>query len=78
MDKLRYDRTLTRLLLAIGAMVLGIVAQNYFAPFRGGERPSTLTDGLLVYGVAVTLFAAAVLRARRLPGLPLRPILRPT
>lgn len=57
-------RTLTPLLLAICAVALGLIAQGYLA------RSSTPVDGLLVYGVVVVLFGAAVLRAARVPDLP--------
>ena len=58
--------TLTSLLLAIGALALGLVAQGYFA--RPLQMPALKpTDGLLVYAVVVAILGFAVARS------PLRP-----
>jgi hypothetical protein len=70
MDKLRQQRTLTNLLLAISALVLGIIAQNYFWFLEEAVPASTPTDGLLAYGVVVVLFAMAVLSTPFRAGLP--------
>jgi 4-amino-4-deoxy-L-arabinose transferase-like glycosyltransferase len=61
------DRTLTSLVLAIGAFALGLVAQHYF----GGIRPAkTPTDGLIVYAGAAALFMIALARTPPPPSLP--------
>ena len=62
-----HNRTLTNLLLGIGAFALGIVAQRYFGIVLPAAKPM---DGLLVYAVVACLFTVAVLRTPRPPGLP--------
>jgi hypothetical protein len=59
MNRVR-SRTLTSLVLAIGALVLGLTAQDYFWRFTSAPAPR---DGLLVLAAAVALFAIAYLRA---------------
>ncbi|MBN1639950.1 MAG: glycosyltransferase family 39 protein [Anaerolineae bacterium] len=69
MEKPGGTRTLTNLMLAIGAFAAGLIAQRYF----GGLSPATTpVDGLLVYAVAGALFAVALARTRRSPALPVR------
>jgi hypothetical protein len=63
MDVLGHKRTITSLLLAMCALGLGLIAQGYLA------HPGSPLDGLLVYGLAALVFAAAVLRTPVLPGL---------
>ena len=63
-------RTLTSLLLAMSALVLGLVAQDYFGRVLRAPAP---TDGLLVLAVAVVLFAVAFLRAPPRAGLLVSP-----
>lgn len=61
------NRTLTSLVLAIGALALGLMAQRYF----GGLRPAkTPTDGLIVYAGAAALFVIALARTPPPPALP--------
>lgn len=60
------NRTLTSLLLAFGALALGLLAQHYF----GGIRPAkTPTDGLVVYAGAAALFLIALARTPPPPAL---------
>jgi hypothetical protein len=59
-------RKLTSLLLAMGALALGLVAQDYFGRILRAPSP---TDGLLVLALAVALFAVAFLRASSRAGL---------
>ncbi|MBN1584643.1 MAG: glycosyltransferase family 39 protein [Anaerolineae bacterium] len=53
------NRTLTSILLAIAALVLGLIAQSYFA-HPGLTHAPKPTDGLIVYAIAVIVFAFAV------------------
>ncbi|MBN1934360.1 MAG: glycosyltransferase family 39 protein [Anaerolineae bacterium] len=65
----RRTRTLTSLLLSIVALILGLVAQGYFAdPVE--THAAKPTDGLIVWAIAVLVGALAVARAPRLPPLP--------
>jgi hypothetical protein len=60
--------TLTNLVLAIGALALGLLAQQYFGWIRPAKTP---TDGLVTYGVAAALFLIALARTAPPPTLPL-------
>ncbi len=66
----RHAHTLTPLLLGVLALILGLVAQGYFAdPVETyAARP---TDGLIVWTVALLVGALAVAQMPRLPRLPL-------
>jgi 4-amino-4-deoxy-L-arabinose transferase-like glycosyltransferase len=61
MDKKARERTLAGLLCAIGALVLGLVAQDYFWRFLSAPTP---TDGLLVMAAAIVLFGIALRRGK--------------
>ena len=74
MDTDARKRTLASLLLAIGALVLGLVAQVYFGRVLRAPAP---TDGLLVLATAVVLFAVAFLRAPPQAGLLAHPAVPP-
>ena len=57
MDTSIHKRTLASLVYATGALVLGLVAQDYFWRFTSAPTP---TDGLLALAAAVALFVVAL------------------
>lgn len=69
MKTLRHKRTLTSLLLAVGALILGLIAQGFFVDLESYLPRSTPVDGLLVYVGVVAMFAAAVMRTPPPPTL---------
>ncbi|MFN2158298.1 MAG: PA14 domain-containing protein [Anaerolineae bacterium] len=60
--------TLTNLVLAVGALALGLIAQHYFGWIHPAKTP---TDGLVIYGAAAVLFLIALARTAPPCTLPL-------